>query len=72
MGACAVGVRAEELKGLPIGSWRGWRDNSAGPCATCRASWNTLAGAERIWVGGSGKANAVTVGATFGVLVGDR
>ena len=31
-----------------------------------------MAGAEGVWVGRSGRARAVTVGATFGVLVGDR
>ena len=71
MRACIVGVRDEELKGLSIGSWSHCWD-SAGPCATRRASWTTLVGAGGIWVGGSGKANAVTVGAKFGVLVGDR
>ena len=55
MDACVVGLRAEVLEGLSIGSWSRYRGDSAGPCATCRASWTILAGAGRIWVGGGGK-----------------
>jgi len=74
MGTCPEGVFAVEgLGGLTNGgSWSRW-DRSAGPCATWRAPWITLAGGGGIWwVGGSGNAMGVTVGATFGVLVGVR
>ena len=72
MGACVVGLRAEVLKVLSIRSWSNCRDDSPGRCATWRASWTTLTGAGCIRVGGSGKANVATVGATFGVLAEDR
>ncbi len=72
MGTRFVGVGVEELNGLSIGSWSRCRDDSAGPCVTWGAAWTTLDGAGGICVEGSGNAKAVTVGATFGVLVGDR
>ena len=73
MGTRLVGVGAVDgRESLTIGVWGRCRDGGTGPGAIWRASWTAFAGAEGVWIGRSGRGRAVTVGATFGVLVGDR